>query len=34
MSNQNTIFVSDLKILENQIDEKIDSTYNLNDLQK
>ena len=34
MSNQNTISVRDLKILENQIDEKIDSTYNLNDLQK
>ncbi len=34
MANENTLFSSDLKVLENQIEEKLDKTYNINDLQK
>lgn len=33
MANQSTLPASDLKILENQIEEKLDSIYNVNDLE-
>ena len=34
MANQSTLPASDLKILENQIEEKLDSIYNVNDKRK
>ena len=34
LNKENTIFSSDIKMLENQIDEKLNDIYNQNDIQK